>query len=58
MSNLTAEQMGEGFAFFAWHRLRWHRGFFVDHSDVIPRSCQRCSDGWVCRLIWENPRDR
>lgn len=23
MSNPTAETVGEGFAYFAWHRLRW-----------------------------------
>lgn len=49
-----------GWAFFAWHRLRWPGPYFVDHSDEIPYSCQRCGPGkeLACRAIWENPDDR
>lgn len=46
---------GEGFAFFAWHRLRWPNR--TEHTNgLLYPSCQRagpCND-WVCRNIWRN----
>jgi hypothetical protein len=55
-------QMSEGFAFFAWHRLRWPSGYFVHHlvsNGFDPACCQENIDGFfLCHIIWRTSSDR
>lgn len=48
--------MGEGFAFFAWHRLRWPNR--TEHTDgLLSPSCQRNVLGqFVCYACWKYSR--
>lgn len=50
----------EGFAFFAWHRLRWPGPYFVNHDADIPYSCQLVGPDHVlaCKVLWESTGDR
>ena len=53
-------QPGEGFAFFAWHRLRWPSRTQHPKEPVslgLPPDCQRNALGeFVCYWCWRNSR--
>lgn len=44
MSSLTTDvQLGEGFAFFCWHRLRWPEWNYCVQNER-----------WLCVRLWRN----
>lgn len=39
----SAETLGEGFAFWAWHRMNW--------NDCVPCTCER---HYFCWRLWQS----